>query len=321
MTFQLNNSLLPLRLKQLFRISYQLGIIRTLLVWALIILSIATTYLLISTGKNSYPVVSFYLLLFLILHVKRKDKNFLKINVLRYRTVYFVEYTLLSIPLIICLLLFNRQLELIALPAGILFLSAVDFNFNIRHKTLNTKLQKFIPTDFYEWKAGVRKNFIILSIVYLLGVCFSWLVAAVPVAMIIIGLIISDFFSANESWQMLLSFEKSADKVLLHKMKRHLLLYAGCNSPLILLFIIFHYNLWYIPCILFIVLSLIHIYAITIKYAYYEPDGNTGINPVLQFIGIIFGFMLITIPLLPLLSVFFFRKACTHIKPILHDFD
>ena len=109
--------------------------------------------------------------------------------------------------------------------------------------------------------------------------------------------------------------------MLLHKIKRHFFLYAISSLPLVILFVLFHHDLWYIPVIEFIALLSIHIYMITVKFAHYEMDGNNSISPILQLIGVFLGLMLVTVPFLLLLSALFFQKACTNLKPILHDFD
>jgi hypothetical protein len=282
---------------------------------------IAATYKLISSEKNSYPVASLYLLLILMIHLRRNDKNFLKINIFRFQAVYLAEYLLLSSPLLICILLYGRWLALLYVTVGILFISAIDYNFSTRRKTFNAGISKRIPADMYEWKAGVRRNLVSLLIIYGLGICLSYFVVAILVAMGFIGLIILDFFTANESWQILLSFEKSPKKLLFHKIKRHALLYAIINLPLVILFMLFHSGLWYIPVIGFIILLSIHIYMITIKFAFFRMDGNNGTNAILQFIGIVIGIIPVTTPLLLLFSVYFFEKACTNLKPLLHDFD
>ena len=320
MTFQLGNILL-LRCKQFFRIFCRLGVIRAFVVLGVIAFSIAAVYKLIAAEKNIHLIAAGYWLLLLVIHLRRKDKNFLKINIPSFRAVYAVEYMVLSIPLIISVLLCGNRWVSGYIAVGILFISLIDHNRKILHKTFNTNLQKLIPSDLYEWKAGVRKNLILLFTVYGLGVCLSLFVAAIPVAMVITGLIISDFFAANESWQMLLSFEKSAKKMLLYKMKRHSLLYAIGSFPLVILFVLFHPDFWYIPLIAFIALLSIHIYMITVKFARYEMDGKSSISPVLQFIGIGFGLIPVMTPFLWLFSVFFFQRACINLKPVLHDFD
>jgi hypothetical protein len=228
--------------------------------------------------------------------------------------------------LIIALLFHGKWLAWLYVVAGTLLISVVD-RIGIRqkslntHKSYNTSVQKLIPSDLYEWKAGVRKNFTLLLIIYGVGICLSYFVAAIPIAMLIIGLIISDFFIPYESWQMLLSFEKGPKQMLLYKIKRHFLLYTICSLPLVILFVLFHPDLWYIPFIEFIILLFIHIYMITIKFAYFSFDGNNRINFILQIIGIIVGLIPLTTPFLLLFSIFFFQKACTNLKPLLYDYN
>ncbi|MDR3218503.1 MAG: hypothetical protein LBU22_05900 [Dysgonamonadaceae bacterium] len=294
---------------------------RVLWVYGIIVVLIVATFTLTSSEKNSYPAASLYLLLILMIHLRRKDKNFLKINISQFQPVYMLEYLLLSSPLLICLVLHGKWLVVLFAVVGALLISAIDYNFSMHRKTVNTRVQKLIPSDLYEWKAGVRKNLMLLLGVYGLGVCLSYFVAAIPIAMVIIGLIIFDFFTANESWQMLLSFEKGPKKMLCYKIKRHALLYALINLPLVILYMLFHADLWYIPVIALIVLLSIHIYMLTIKFAYFEINGGNGANFILQLIGIVFGLIPIMIPLLWLFSLFFFKKACTNLIPLLHDYD
>ncbi|MDR1403189.1 MAG: hypothetical protein LBJ60_05755 [Tannerellaceae bacterium] len=182
-------------------------------------------------------------------------------------------------------------------------------------------MQKLIPSDLYEWKAGVRKNLFILLAVYGLGICLVCFTVAIPVAIFITGLVVADFFIPGESWPMLLSFEKAPEKMLLYKIRRHFLLYAICNLPLIVLFILFHQDLWYIPFIEFLSLSSIHIYMITVKFACFRIDGNNHVNYALYLTGIFIGLIPVTTPFLLLISVYFFQKACTNLKPLLYDYN
>lgn len=208
-------SILLLRYRQMLRISYQLGIMRLLPVLGVIVYAIVATCLLIAAEKNVCLIASFYLLLCLIVHLRRKDKIFLKLNISPVKIVYSVEYLIFLLPLIICLLLYGKWLVLLYVAVGTLFISSFDYRTGINskslkiHQSFHAKVQKLIPFDLYEWKAGIRKNFIFLLIIYGLGICLSYFVVAIPVAMLIVGLVISEFFIPDESWQMLLSFEKS----------------------------------------------------------------------------------------------------------------
>ena len=313
--------LLILRCKQLFRIACQLGVLRTFLVLGLLVVTSIAAYLLIAAGKDVFFVASLYLILCLLIHLKRSDKEFLNINAPHFRAVFFIEYMIFVLPLIIFLLLYVEWLVLVSVVIGILIVSTANFTIGKRRKTFNTHVQKYIPFDLYEWQAGVRKNFIVLLIVNVLGICLSWLVAAIPVTMIISGLIITDFLITPEPWPLLLSFEKNAAKMLLHKMKLHILLYTICSLPLIILFFVLHHDLWYIPVIVYSALISIHLCMITIKYAHYSIAGSNHLSPFVQFLVIFTGLTVIALPLLLLFSAVFFEKACVNLKPLFHDFD
>jgi len=320
MTSQLGN-IIQLRCKQFGRILYCLGVVRMLLVIALMLMLIAVTYKLQSTVEYSYLVASGYLVLSLIIHLKRTDKNFLKINIPSFRMVCWLEYLLLSLFLIISLVLHGRWLVLLFVVAGTLLISIIDYSVVIGRTTINTRIQRLISFDLYEWKAGIRRNFVLLIIIYVSGVCLSFYLAVIPVVMVVLGLIIVDFFGANESWQMLLSFEKSPGRLMLYKIRHHTLHYAVICLPLIALFILFHPDFWYVPVIEFVIMLTIHIYTITVKYAYYRPERGGRVNFVLQIVGIVLGLIPITAPFLLLFSIFFFQKACTNLKPLLYDYD
>jgi hypothetical protein len=119
---------------------------------------------------------------------------------------------------------------------------------------------------------------------------------------------------------MLISYQKSANKLLYHKIKRHLLIFSIITLPLIVAFIIFHLELWYIPFIEFVVLLSIHIYCIVLKYAFYS--NNVGsVNPVLQMMGIFIGLIPPATPILWILSVFFFSKAKMNLYLYLNDYN
>ena len=320
MTSQLGN-IMQLRCKQFGRILYCLGVVRMLLVLVMILTLIVATYTLQSTMKSGYLVASGYLLLSLIIHLKRTDKNFLKINIPSFRIVCWLEYLSLSLILIVCLILHGRWLVLLSVVVGTFLISIIDYSIGSSRTTINTGLQRLISFNLYEWKAGVRRNFILLLTVYVLGIFLSFYVVAIPVAMIILGLVIVDFFGANESWQMLLSFEKSPGRLMLYKIRHHTLHYAVICLPLIALFILFHPDFWYVPVIEFVIMLTIHIYTITVKYAYYRPERGGRVNFVLQIVGIVLGLIPITAPFLLLFSIFFFQKACTNLKPLLYDYD
>jgi hypothetical protein len=281
---------------------------------------VATVYLNMAQNWKVYSIVGIWLILLTFIHLRRKDMIFLYTNISFYRPIICIEYILLSIPFIICLL-FNKQW--IALIFNLLGIISISFIREIgvrKFKTLNTCLQRYIPPDMYEWKAGMRKYLFLIILAWIGGFCFSFFLLSIPIALFIIGLLMFDFYQTNESWQMLMSYQKSASKLLCRKIKEHFLIFSIITFPLIVAFIVFHFEFWYVPLIEFIVLLSIHIYCIVLKYAFYSH--NTGsVNPVLQMTGIFVGLIPPVTPILWILSIFFFYKAKTNLYLYLNDFN
>jgi hypothetical protein len=186
-------------------------------------------------------------------------------------------------------------------------------------KTLNTSLQRLIPDDMYEWKSGIRKYFYLIHVFWISGIGASFFVAGIPVSIFMLGLIISAFYEKNESWQILISFEKNPEALLLYKIRNHIFLFLIATLPLALIFMIIHFEYWYIPVIELVMFLSIHIYAIILKYAYYSHNRESG-NTAFLIVGTLLGLIPVTTPVLWILSIFLFYKARFNLNNYLHDY-
>ena len=313
-------NILTVRWKQIYRTMLQLDIFRLAIVFVLSLFVFITIYEVSKQIQSSALASGIWTLLIASIQIKRSDKIFLHINMEFDKLIYCFEYLLLSIPFIICLLLHRQWLLAICLVLFCFGISFVKINRKKQQKTLNTRLQQYIPSGMYEWKAGVRQYFFILIIVWSLGLCIPFFVASIPITMLIIGVLMFDFYKSNESWQILLSHQKNADKLLSYKIRQHSLFYGILNLPLIILFLIFHPERWYLPVIVFIILLSIHIYCILLKYAFYS-DNRSTVNPIFQMIGIFVGLIPLSTPLLWFLSIYLFIRARINLYPYLNDFN
>ena len=313
-------AVLLIRWNQARRTIVQVGIFRLAVLLVLIFFVFATVYGI--SRRTQYAALASGVWAFLIaaIHGKRPDKTFLHISMDYDKLIYTIEYLCLSIPLFFCLLLHRQWLSVIGLVCFCVGTGLIKMERRDRPKTRNNRLLQHIPCDMYEWKAGVRQYFFLLITIWLLGLCTSFFVAGVPVAMLITGLLTVDFYQTNESWQILLSFRKSADQLLWYKIIQHGLFYLLLNIPLIAMFMIFHIQLWYIPVIVFITLLSTHIFRIVMKYAFYSHDRNT-VSPVLAAAGVLIGLIPPLAPVLWLLSISLFIKARTHLSFYLNDYN
>ncbi|MDR3093111.1 MAG: hypothetical protein LBU62_00515, partial [Bacteroidales bacterium] len=313
-------TIILIRWKQIYRAIVQLGALRLVFLLALCLLVLITINILSKQIQYSALLTIVWTFLILSIHKKRSDKIFLQVNMNYDKLIFSIEYFLLSIPFIICLAL-RQQWVLILFLA--LFCFGTGFFVNVnrkKQKTLNTRLQQYIPFRMYEWKAGMRQYFFILVVVWSLGLGTAFFVASIPVAIFIMGMVICDFYKTDESWQMLLSYQKKTANLLLYKIKQHILLYFIFNLPLIISFLIFHVELWYIIVVEFVILLSIHLYCIVLKYALYSLNQASILKEIFVILGIFIGLFPFSTPVLWLFSIFLFLKAQTNLYPYLNDY-
>jgi len=298
-----------------------LGIFRALIVVAMLLFVFAAVYKTSAESDVSWYISAFWMLILLYIQMKRGDKTFLKICIPNYRFLNGLEYLLLSLPTICCILLNINILQALSIIVVSFLIPFIDTTLKSSRKTLNTRLQAMIPAEMFEWKAGVRTFFYAFVIVWITGFCLSFLKPAVPIAVFLIGILMFDFYQKNESFPMLLSCKTNKDKFLLHKILRHTTLFSIIIFPLIAVFIILHREIWYITVIESIVLLSIHIFSIVLKYAFYRHNQTDGSNVVMYYTGALFGLFTVTIPLLWLLSGYFYVKARKNLNFYLDDYN
>jgi len=314
-------NVITIRLKQTYRLLYQIGIIRLIVLSTLYIVAMRYVYLI--TGQihfSGYYISGTWLLIISYIHLKRSDRIFLQINLTYESFVICIEYVLLSIPLIICLLLNRQWILIVCMILGIIFISPIKIIWKSQTKTLNTRMQKYIPFDMYEWKAGVRNCFYPILFCWIIGFCLASFVVGVPIAIFIIGFLIFGFYTTNESLPMLLSYEKGTNSLIIYKIKQHTLIFSILIFPLVGIFMIFHSNLWYIPVIEYVLFLFIHIYSIILKYAFYSHD-NSAVNPIFLMMGLFIGLIPLTAPVLWVFSIYLFHKAQVNLSPYLNDYN
>ena len=309
-----------IRWKQFYRTLWQIGVFRVAILLVFFLFLFAAVYVVSEERQKAAIICGIWICLIVYIHASRLDKIFLCINVGFDKWIYGFEYFILSIPLMICLLLRRQWLPVLCLIFFSLGIGLLKINRKKQRRTFNTFLQQYIPSDMYEWKAGVRQNLIVLMIVWLLGLCTAFFVASVPIAMFLIGLLMTGFYQSIESWQILLSYQKNANQLLFYKIRQHSLFYTILNLPLIMLFMIFHLELWYIPVVEFIILFSIHIYSIVLKYAFYSQD-RRSVRSVLMLLGMLIGLNPLLTPALWLFTIYLFLKARINLYPYLNDYN
>lgn len=312
-------AIFALRVKQIGRELYSAGLFRLLIL--LVLVGFVGFYLYI---KSADAVMSRYLaigmlLLLLSVHFKRGDKAFLKMQFSHYKYIYFAEYGILSLPIACSLALQGQFVPLMILLIGIWLIVQID----VKPKTssLNTRLQETLPNTCFEWKAGVRKQMLILVPVWGVGLCTSFFIGSVPVAIFIIGVVTLGFYEENESLPMLTSRELGAKKLLWDKLKTYILLFTIVLAPLIGAFMVFHHLYGYIPLIEYVIFVSLAAYTLMVKYAFYRPHTKTSAAQVYIGIGVLGAFVPILLPVVWVLTLWFYVKSVHNLDFYLNDYN
>ncbi|MCW3804809.1 hypothetical protein [Plebeiibacterium marinum] len=311
-------ALLIIRLKQIYRELIGIGLIR--LVFLIALIGFLGLFLYTNTSdKTTSQLVSIGLLFLIsILHSRRGDKLFLKSHFSNYKLFLFSEYAVISSPILLLLVVHRQWGSLIYFLSLILI---VHLDLKPKYSSLNTKLQSLIPSDSFEWKAGVRKQFFIIVPVWIISAVTSFFIGSVPIAIFILGISIFSFYEKGETYQMILSYELKAKKFLFLKVKRQFQLFSIITIPLIGLFLIFNFDRWYIPLSEFLIFCFIHIYVIMTKYAFFEPNKKSAAAQTMGGIGVFGGIIPVFLPVVWILTVWFYIKSINNLNFYLNDYN
>lgn len=311
-------ALLKIRLKQIYRGIIGIGIIRFIFLVGLFGFLGLALYVKSSDKLISQYVSVGFLFLLMLIHLKRGDKLFLKSHFSNYKTLMLAEYIVLSIPFVCCFLI-HKQWVAVSELSGLLLI--VNLDLKARHSNLNTKLQELIPDDAFEWKAGMRKQFFVIVPIWIIAALTSFFVGSIPVAIFIIGITILSFFEKCEPYQILISSELGATKLLMLKIKRLLQLFSIIVIPLLVLFIVFNPDKWYIPVAEYLIFCSLLIYAIITKYAFYEPNIKSSAAQIYVAIGALGGIIPVFLPVVWLLTILFYSKSVNNLNFFLDDYN
>lgn len=298
---------LKIRFKQLLRALIGIGIFRLFVLLAILFFIVISLSFQVSKEPNVYILSFVFFVIILSIHLKREDKLFLKTHFNQYKKLYFIEYFFLSTPLFIMLIIHHRWLTALSYFPFLFLIPQI--NISAKQISYNTKVQRLIPDNCFEWKGGVRKNLLSISLIWLIGFGTSFFVGSVPAVLFILGLFSLSFYEKGESLQMLLAWEMGTKQFLLIKIKNQIQLFSVLSFPLIIVFILFHPGNWYIPVAEFVLLLLFQIYIIVLKYAFYKPNMKSGGAQMFSAFGAISIFMPFFIPLVWVLTIWFWFKS------------
>jgi hypothetical protein len=310
---------LIIRLKQLYRAVAGIGLIRALILAVLLFLIALGIFIHSEKTPNVYVVNGLTVFMMFFFHLKRKDKRFLRSRFDNYRLIIWIEYVIYASPVIFCSLYFSQLISALVLLSCISIISQI--HIRSKYKRINTVIQRIIPADSFEWKAGSRKIMYYILPLWLAGFAGSFFVGTIPFVILVTAMIPLGFYDKGEPYQMIIAGELSSNNFLRLKIKRQLQIFSILSIPLIICFTVFHIQYWYITLIEYVFFIILHIYFILAKYAFYEPNMKSSTAQLYGAFGALSLFVPFLFPFVWIMSVYFYFKAKKKLNFYLNDFN
>lgn len=277
---------LTFRLKQLFRVIREIGVLRVVFMSTIIFILL---FQVIRSLSNYHPlyVPVFYLLITTPLHIFRKDFVFIFQLDLSKRLIFAAEYNLAVIPL-----------SLIAAVSGLLWIIPIGHIVSTitaflpgiylrEYQSKNRRVVNWIPFRLFEWRFLFRKHFYMALLSYGIGLLLSFSVYTLPVFLFYWMAFIAYAFNTIEPKEVIEEYgERSA--FLRQKIKIHSLFFHALFVPQYCLFLLFHFQFWYVWVYLFLFAQMVIMFCIYFKYAHAAYARKIVANqvPVMLFISL-----------------------------------
>jgi hypothetical protein len=254
-------------------------------------------------------------------HFSRKDEFFLSSLDINKKLLFALEYFLYSVPFLILIILSDYYYFCIY----IIFL--LGFIINIKSgnklKITFTSEKSLFPSYAFEWISGIRANFFLFLIIYLLGLIFSYQLAGGVIAIFALTLMFSSFYIENEPLIFIEAYKTPVKKFLLTKIIQSCKMFFLTVLPIALLHIVFFYDRWYLISGLISICLIIISSSVLTKYAFYSEDISSSkmnhiINGVIIFSFVSAFFMTgpFLFPLPFLMIIYLYKKASQNLKNV-----
>lgn len=285
--------MLKLRLRQLWRYMQEIGAFRVgiLLLAAIIFLPRLAIELWLN---NPYYLAMFWGVILLSIHLKRPDITFLQRLGIPWRILFIIEYGTISIPFILLFFFQHYEWVSLSLIAEVLVLPWLP-QWSVRFKTNKRSYWWHVHTLWsplhFEWVSGIRKRFVTIAILWLLGIVFCAFAPVVPIVNLLLTITIAQFYFQCEPKEMVEAMKLSPRQFIRWKVWQNLRLFGLMTLPLWVGFLIFNSQYWFaLPTVWFIAALLLAL-AVLFKYASYAPNEDLSQNNTLMALAIMFLFM------------------------------
>jgi hypothetical protein len=297
---------------QLLKLQYH-HLKRDLGIW-FIVLSVGaffiSQFIAAISQQHCLGVLGSALFLIYTYHVNRKDLNFVHRYLKDPKQQLAIGYNLLLLPVTLALVFNGYYFHVLA---GHALVSSFSF-FNIQISS--TKLffiSKYIPAAQFEWISGIRKNFYLLIILFLLALILSPVKLFGIVPLLLINSVFLGFYNYFEPLVMLNPENLSPETFLTRKINFFRNVLFTANGPVLLINSILNpESAWFNVFFLFAFLIFASC-SVYIKYSKYEPNGSltASIDFLILFASLFFPY------LIPLSIIIYFssrKKAVERLK-------
>lgn len=306
-----------IHLKRYWRILGQLGLFR-----AAFIVALFAAGFYITSDKKFLIVQSMLIGLIIIArHNQRPDKVFLS-NLNLYRPVYFLLQNLLfALPFIIFYLVKTAFVPL-AVLLPLLLISAFPMpEIRLSPKSFYLSEINFIPSYAWEWKSGLRKNYLIILLLMIVPVLFYNSELVSYASIVLISLVTTNFLMHHENRMMIQAVQMKPSAFLRLKIRIQLTIFILITLPALIILLSIHSSNWIVTVFVFLSSLVTQILAVVFKYMTFEPGANTS-----YFMGLLaiinISFLFPPLSPLPVIVLFIlYRKAINRLKVISNDFD
>lgn len=202
----------------------------------------------------------------------------------------FVNYQLTALPVSLGLVFAQQYLPALALH---LVLFVLLFRFNSLNSPLYLAFTRIVPSEQFEWIAGLRANFLILLVLLLLAIVLSPVKFFAIVVLFLLNSVILGFYRFNEPVVMLNPDGLEISQFLFRKIRFLQKAVLFINVPVLLVNCIFHPDvLWYGIGFIFS-LFLLCSFTIYAKYANYEANQTQGtqIDALIPYFALLVPFL------------------------------
>jgi hypothetical protein len=275
-------------------------------------------YAQLSIYPNVFLVLALSVFILIVFQLNRKDRTILAMIYNKPFLAIWMEYIVLSLPLMAIIAFSNYYFVLFPIFAS--FSAAFLPGRRKKKQAAKYSVLKYFGNSF-EWAAGMRKNYLVIGFLILFAFIFITKPYIPFLFYLFILTICCGFYSRHEPLQLLFIQKKRPLSFLIAKWKEACINFYKISLPFCILYTVFNFESGWISLYFILLTGIAFAYFIASKYAYYVPNETNAGNQILQLVfavGIIVPFFL---PVTLLMLIYFFIQAKKNLHQYLHAYN